>query len=380
MSSRDTAASKTADVRTLCLVLLLGASAQVGAQTPGPTARGEVASPVHVAQGQRSWLLLPNVFYAPETGVGGGVVVGLYSSSSLTQRVSSTILDLTVTSHRQISLELQPELYVRNETARIEGRLKVMFYPDVFYGVGPDAAADSEEEFTSRALDLRLHAQLRVGESLWLGPRLIAYGDDIVRTEEDGVLHDGTVPGSGGGVSAGLGVVATLDTRDNRFNALSGSFAEAHWTGYTSSVGDASSFNLASVDLRHYFQLGASTALAVRGLAHVSGGTAPFQLLPRLGGPRLLRGYRDGRFRDNAAVAVEAECRFPIFSRIGGVVFAGAGDVAPGVTGLPAIADMERSAGVGLRYRMNAAGVRIRIDWAAGRDGSALYIGVGEAM
>jgi outer membrane protein assembly factor BamA len=102
--------------------------------------------------------------------------------------------------------------------------------------------------------------------------------------------------------------------------------------------------------------------------------------MPRLGGPSLLRGYREGRFRDRRLAVLEGEVRFPIAWRFGGVVFAGVGDVAHDAGDVPALRELERALGLGVRFRMNDAGVRLRADGAWGREGGGLYLSVGEAF
>jgi hypothetical protein len=352
---------------------LFCASPAAHAQTGAPSGDG---GPVPATE--RSWLFLPNLSYTPETGVGGGIVVGMYSRRETDKLTSSALLDLTFTIRRQVSVELQPELYMLHERLRIEGRVKAMIYPDVFYGIGAETATDDEEDFISRAVDLRMHVQRRMGSHLWLGVRMILYADEITETEQDGTLSTGVITGSKGGVSAGLGAIATLDSRDNRFNPMRGYFVEAHSTWFDVDVAGDFSFGVTSVDLRSYAPLTGRSAMALRGFMQLATGDPPFQLMPRLGGPRLLRGYRDGRIRDDVAAAVEAEYRFPIFSRIGGVAFAGAGGVDE--DGPPSLSQLRTAFGLGARYRITADGVRVRADFSYGRDGGALYVGVGEAF
>jgi outer membrane protein assembly factor BamA len=176
-----------------------------------------------------------------------------------------------------------------------------------------------------------------------------------------------------------LGAVATRDTRDRSIAPRSGVLTEAKWTGFTPALGSDYRFGLLSLDARTYVPV-ATGVVALRARADAAQGKAPFTLLPKLGGSRILRGYRDGRFRDDLAGVLEAEYRFPIAWRFGGVVFGGVGEVASGLAHLSPVAEVERAAGAGLRFRLNQAGVNIRIDWARGREAGGLYIGLGEAF
>lgn len=53
--------------------------------------------------------------------------------------------------------------------------------------------------------------------------------------------------------------------------------------------------------------------------------TAPFNALSLLGGSRRLRGYYEGRYRDQNSALVQAELRVDVFKRLGAVVFGGVG-------------------------------------------------------
>jgi len=79
-------------------------------------------------------------------------------------------------------------------------------------------------------------------------------------------------------------------------------------------------------------------------------------------------------------IATQGEYRQRIAGQWGFVVFAGIGEVARSPGDLRAD-DLLWSAGAGLRYQL-AKGhpVNLRLDLACGKDGGALYIGVGEAF
>jgi len=61
------------------------------------------------------------------------------------------------------------------------------------------------------------------------------------------------------------------------------------------------------------------------GVASLDGDPVPFTDRPALGGPHLLRGYRLGRFRDDAALVLTAQYRWPIHFLLDAYLFAEAG-------------------------------------------------------
>jgi hemolysin activation/secretion protein len=108
-------------------------------------------------------------------------------------------------------------------------------------------------------------------------------------------------------------------------------------------------------------------------------GEAPFQLLPLLGGSNRMRGYREGRLRDDVYWTVQVEYRFPLFWRFKGTAFASAGEVGPRI-GAPLVNGVETAVGLGGRLRLTEDGVHGRLDLAYSRTGLELYISLGEAF
>lgn len=67
--------------------------------------------------------------------------------------------------------------------------------------------------------------------------------------------------------------------------------------------------------------------IAFQFLGQFTQGDVPVQMMPKLGGLMMLRGYLEGRYIDRNYMALQGEYRFPIISRWGGVLFYGIGDV-----------------------------------------------------
>ena len=90
---------------------------------------------------------------------------------------------------------------------------------------------------------------------------------------------------------------------------------------------------------------------------------------PTLGGARSLRGYHTFRYRDRAAVLLQAEYRWRINEFVTGALFYDTGAV--GAT-LDDLGRFERNYGIGLRAG-NRMGSAFRIDFAfGGREGNRI--------
>jgi hypothetical protein len=111
-------------------------------------------------------------------------------------------------------------------------------------------------------------------------------------------------------------------------------------------------------------------------------GGAPFDQLALVGGGDIMRGYARGRYRDRWMLASQAEYRTPMARRIGGVLFGGAGVVAPAADELFGDRVLLPTYGAGVRFQLDTKQrSAVRVDYGRGRDGaSGLYIGFNQAF
>lgn len=96
---------------------------------------------------------------------------------------------------------------------------------------------------------------------------------------------------------------------------------------------------------------------------------------------RSLRGYVRGRYRDRALAALQGEYRSPVRRRLGGVLFAGVGTVAPSLHRLGS-GRLLPTHGVGVRLELDPQQrTSVRADYGRGIDGaSGLYLGFNQAF
>jgi outer membrane protein assembly factor BamA len=113
------------------------------------------------------------------------------------------------------------------------------------------------------------------------------------------------------------------------------------------------------------------TVLAWRlGFSSIRGNQIPIQLLLPLGGSRTLRGYPLGRFIDHTAGLTNIELRFPIYSRIGGVLGIDAGRVWPSPDKL-SLNNWHSNLVAGLRYYLDT--YIVRVDFGLSRETLGIY-------
>jgi outer membrane protein assembly factor BamA len=139
-------------------------------------------------------------------------------------------------------------------------------------------------------------------------------------------------------------------------------------------------FDRISADASFYQKLSKRAVLATNLWGSVAWGNVPFNMMAELGGPKKMRGYYQGRFRDNNVLLAQTELRFDIFKRFGGVIFGSTGMMG-NESRLLRTDDWKYSYGAGLRFTANRRDhLNIRIDYALGQNSRNFYLTIGEAF
>ena len=167
------------------------------------------------------------------------------------------------------------------------------------------------------------------------------------------------------------------DTRNSFVNPSLGAVVECNVEESVHASFTNSQFTQLSFSLQHYsMMLYPATVLALRAMVQgVLGSNLPVQVLPSVGGNTTVRGSPQDRFLDDIAAVVNAELRFPIYWRFGGV----AGFDAGRVWHTLADADLARWAAnpvAGLRFYRDT--FIVRLDVGFGRETTGVYFNFGQ--
>jgi outer membrane protein assembly factor BamA len=203
--------------------------------------------------------------------------------------------------------------------------------------------------------------------------------EEVLDLEPGGQLASGTIEGADGFTAVGVGGSVTWDTRDRPLFPGRGAFVQAWYLDYPEALGRHGQFSRANLEGRIFLPLGKERVLGAAAFLDEAFGDVPFTILPKLGSTRFLRGWREGRFRDKAAWAAQAELRVPLVDRVYGTTFGALGAVAPDAASFRADSIIV-AGGVGLRYRLTPEGANIRLDVALSEAGPQLYVLVLEAF
>jgi outer membrane protein assembly factor BamA len=179
----------------------------------------------------------------------------------------------------------------------------------------------------------------------------------------------------------GGGLNIQYDSRDFTLNASRGHFFKIEQMFYPKLL-NKYYFNCTDITYSTYVRPYKSAILAfeVNGQYNYSsqGGEVPWTYLAKSGEGNRLRGYYEGRYRDNGIIQAQIELRQHIWKRWGCALWVGGGNVFNNFQSI----NMERflpSYGIGARWEMKRR-VNIRFDFGFTRNKPGFCFNIGEAF
>ena len=219
-----------------------------------------------------------------------------------------------------------------------------------------------------------------VGRNIFIGPRYQH------RRLTAGI--DGPVPPGGFEIpqidlkstSAALGFHLQRDRRNSTFYPTQGNLFDFTGDFFDQVWGSRREYQTYKISYNGFRKIVDRQVFAYRAMACAANGSVPFYDLCMYGFNSDLRGYTTGEFQNRRMFAGQAEYRIELPKRLGLVAFGGVGGTARrwgdfrSDQFLPA-------AGAGLRFKLDKTNhINYRIDFAVGREGHTISIGLGEAF
>jgi hypothetical protein len=329
------------------------------------------------------WAALPIGTYSPETSLGLGAFATHFlrlPGEPTDSRPSSVSAVGLYTLKQQLIVELIPEAYWSHQQWHVWARLDYRRYPNTLWAIGNRATAESDERYTEDRVRWQALVDRALFGTLRLEGKAEVISMGIEDVQEGGLLDSGALPGARGGLSVGVGAGLLWDSRDHMLTPHSGDLHELLIMTFGETIGSEFGFSLAQLNLRKYLPITATHTLALQLYAELQSGDVPFFKLAQLGGEDMLRGLYEGRFRDKALLAGQAEYRFPLFWRFSGVAHAGLGQVARNAAGL-GFRVPEWAVGGGARVMLNTdERLNLRADVGFGRESYGFYVGINEVF
>jgi outer membrane protein assembly factor BamA len=394
---------KTPIAKTIFLAIIailffstVSAFAQSNASDQGDTAMkspsaDSLAKTPHTAFSKRGFAGAPYIKYAPETRWVAGLV-GLYyfhlgsDTNDLLTRPSDVSAGVMYSQNKQYSIGIDYNLYSNRDVYLINGGFHYQQIPLDFYGIGDYSPPGRIDNYTPLRRGLEFYATRKLvripyGTGLNAGIEGEFRYDKVLSTENDSsLIATNRVPGANGGYSSGAGIIVLYDTRDNIYFTNNGQYESFDAEFYGRTLSSDYTFSRYTLDARKFISIAKDQVLAGQFYGVLANGVVPFYMMSELGGDSKLRGYYQGRFRENDLGLAQAEYRFPIWWRFGGDVFAGVGEVGHTLSDF-SFRGVHPSFGAGLRLLVvPAEHLNARLDYGIGTDSKGLYLAILEAF
>jgi hypothetical protein len=327
-------------------------------------------------------LVVPFVYYTPETRIAGGVggFYYLHDLKDLERNYPSTFsMKAIYTQENQIIMGITPDLYLRGGKFHFVGYMGYRNYFEDFYGVGSQTTDEMGEKFGYRSFRVKGSLRNRITPGFYVGIKYDFENFRITENASGGTLELADVPGDKSGTISGLGILLIQDNRDNKFFPMKGSLLRADLMVFDRALASDFPYHTFVLDSRQYITLFTDHVLALQQNIQITSGEVPFRRLPKLGGPNIMRGYVEGRFRDKKAIIMQMEYRVPLVWRLSAAGFIGYGEVADKLKAFR-LKDFKVAGGLGLRYKVNQSGTNIRMDFGFARGNFGIYAMINEAF
>ncbi len=243
-----------------------------------------------------------------------------------------------------------------------------------FYGIGNSSVYDTREIYTRQLFTLSLILNSNIGSSfiVQLG---VKYSNIKVGNFPDEVLPEAK-KFYGRADNLSIPVFVVYDTRNSIVNPSEGVNVSAgfEWSpriSIANSEFDKASFNLQSFHKVIFDKLIFAERTTFQQLI---GENIPVELLLPIGGNQSLRGYSQDRFLDKSIAFINAEFRFPMWWRFGGIVGIDAGRVFPSLDKF-SFDEWRISPAAGLRFYMD--NFVVRADFGFSKETTGFYFNFG---
>ncbi len=272
--------------------------------------------------------------------------------------------------------------YFRGEKYILNEQISFSSFPDKFWGLGKNTPDAAEEPYRFRQYYIFVHLLRNIVPHLFAGVVFEKQKVWDVVYEAGGAFDQQNVQGRGGYMVAGLGGSITYDSRNQAFAPDKGIYGQLFINHFDKFW--ASDFNYTNIilDLRKYFHLPRNRVLAMQLYSfNNTSSEVPIRSLASFGGANRMRGYYEGRYKDLDQLLLQAEYRFPVYKRLGAVVFGGGGSVARDWKDY-AFNDLRYSYGAGLRFALDKKErLNVRMDYGIGMGkNNGFYLQIGEAF
>lgn len=256
------------------------------------------------------------------------------------------------------------------DTHRLDYTMYFYSFPCYIWGLGYDQGNIDNNKSKMKRWQAKAKASwlMRAADGLFLGPTLAidyVYGHEFARPEVIEGQHTSTF-------DFGVGLTAMYDTRDNLTAPKRGMFVSLQQLVLPKFLGNKNLTATTDFRIDGYIPVWRGGTLAADLRSQFNFGTTEWSMLAQLGDSYSMRGYYQGRYRDNHKVEAQVELRQHIWRRNGIAVWAGAGTVFPKFSEFK-MSHVLPNFGIGYRWEFKK-NVNVRLDYGIGKKGQSGFI------
>ena len=333
-----------------------------------------------------NYLVIPILFRSIETKWATGASGSLSfktspKNDSLTR--TSTIQGIVMFTERHQSIQaLDASIFFPKENYIFYLQSSHSYFPDKFWGLGSNTSHIKQEDYNFSQVYLFTQLKKKLIKNVFAG---IVYEHQNVFDVRflKRKLFDTTLNcGKENHTVSGFGASICYDNRNSSYWPTKGMLLQITYRAAVKSFMASSFTNLKTiVDLRYFKKLPKNIILALQLYSMWNFGESPIRELAMLGGANNLRGFYQGRYRDDKMTSFIGEYRIPIYKRFGVCGFGGWGCVYKVAKDITANS-IKSSYGAGIRLSiLPKEKLNIRVDYGfADIRNRGLYFTIGECF
>jgi outer membrane protein assembly factor BamA len=270
------------------------------------------------------------------------------------------------------------KLYFARDIWRVTAAAGTMDINFQFYLEEPVASTGKFYDYSSKANLFVLQVQRNIFRRIYLGPT----GSFVKSTTTFGLPCESGEDSVSISQLNNIGYIISNDTRDHVQNPVRGMFLNFKNQFYRDWVNSDYEFVRYIVSYNQFYKFSKkddTQVMAMRATFNIATGDVPFEGQTVVGGDDI-RGYSQGRYRNDQVYTLQAEYRWNFYKRWGLVAFAGLASAVEKFADIPDELILP-GAGAGIRFKMlPTEKVNIGIDAGVGRDDYSITFRIGESF
>lgn len=294
----------------------------------------------------------PVIMSSPETGVEMGATA-LYScytdKKDSAERISMLTLGASVTTKSQFNIKSINDIWTKGNKYHITNEIRYRNFPVEFFGVGGQTFSAYRRLMDEKLFRINIGVSKKIARSFYSG-MILNYDHYNYHVRQMAMPGD-TVYNQNHRSLTFIALQECLDTRDNNTYTTNGVYIKAV-LGYAPGI--FGKYNYKGIFFYSYFSSFKSFGeKLVWGMnanyLSILSRPVPFYIMPQLGSDQMMRGFYEGRYRDDNLMAIQTELRWRFVRRFALVGFAGLGSVYGDRLNL-STNNLKFSRGGGIRY------------------------------